>query len=96
MGAIYAEMGDYNQSLLWYERAAQRLLDRPKAMRSIGKILARLGDYGEARVAFEESIRQSNYLRVDDLMRLAICLGKLGKEEAACEIEELAWKLAWK
>jgi hypothetical protein len=34
----------------------------------------------------------SNYLHVDDLTQLAACLRKLGKEQAACEVEEFTWK----
>lgn len=90
MGAIYAEMGNYNCALLWYERASGRLLERAQAMRAIGRILMKIGDYGEARFAFEEAIRHLNYRHVDDLKQLAACLRKLGRERDAYEVEQLA------
>lgn len=59
----------------------------------IGKTLVKLGDYREAAVALERSIRYSSYVGEEDLSLLAGCLRKIGKERAANEVERTGNRL---
>jgi tetratricopeptide (TPR) repeat protein len=90
MGDVLAEKGDLDGALIWYERAGQQIADRAGALRAMGRTLMAMGDYREARSAYEQTIRWSGVLRIDDLHRLSECLRRLGRERAAQDVERQA------
>jgi tetratricopeptide (TPR) repeat protein len=92
LGEIHSQMGDLDEALRCYESGVQRLrcggsLDR--LMRGMGRTLAALGDDEEARPVFEQAIRRSRYLHVEDLQQLVECYRRLGDEPAAKKLSAL-------
>jgi tetratricopeptide (TPR) repeat protein len=88
MGHVYAAEGDYERALLWYERDLGGT--NPFAtLRLLGETLMQLGDYREASQMLDQAIRLAPYVRVEDMRHLAECLRKIGKEQAAGEVEQL-------
>ena len=93
LGDVYAESGDLESALLSYERALQRHRDKT-ILSAAATILMELGDYREARVLLRQAIQTANYLRVEDLQKLAACCRRLGDERGALKAERLADRIA--
>ena len=55
MGKIYAEVGDYDQALRWYDQAA-RGMDRTPALREIARLFRETGHYREAASNLQQAI----------------------------------------
>jgi len=92
LGEVYFADNQYASALRWYDTAAQNRRERADALRAVGRALIALGDYREAGVAYEQSIRMTKFVRPEDLRQLAQCLHKTGRANAAAEIELLASK----
>jgi len=90
MGHVYFEEKEYELALEWYEAAAKYGNQRSVALRATGKTLICLGDYPEARAAYEAVIRLTPFVRPDDLLQMATCLHHMVQERAATELEILA------
>ena len=90
MGHVYFEDKEYELALQWFEAAIRPRNQRAVALRNIGKTLICLGDYPEARAAYEAAIRLTPFVRPDDLLQLAECLRHTQQERAAVEMEILA------
>lgn len=90
LGHVYFAAQNFDRALLGYEAAAQNRAQRPGAMRAAGLALIALGDYREARNAFEQAIRSGPFARCEDLIHLAECCRHCHQEDYAVEIEELA------
>ncbi len=90
LGHVYLATQDYDRALIWFEAAARNRQKRAVAMRAAGLVLIALGDYREARNAFEQAIRCSHFARYEDLIHLAECCRQCHKESLAAEIQQLA------
>jgi hypothetical protein len=79
MGAVHEAAGDLEIALGWYEWEASRYYsmrqDRP--FRAAARVLMRLGEYGEARIALAHAVRHSHYLHPEDVEALSECTGTL-------------------
>ena len=90
LGHVYFAAQDFDRALVWFEAAAQNRIQRAGAMRAAGVTLIALGDYREARKAFEQAIRSGPFARREDLIHLAECCRQCHQEGFAAEIEQLA------
>lgn len=90
MGDVLFEAGEHERALECYEKG---MMSRD-AMRAMGKSLMTLGDYAEARLALQQAIRFTSWVRAEDLLLLAECLRHLGEERAAAEAKQLAREYA--
>ena len=90
LGHVYFEDREYELALQSYEAAARHRSERAVALRAIGKTLICLGDYPEARAAYEQTIRLTPFVRPEDLLQLAKCLYQMQQERTAAELEVLA------
>lgn len=90
MADVLEWRGDLESAVLWSERAAKRVGERGSAMQTTAHYLMELQDFKEARVAWQQAIRLSPFVRWEDLEQLAICCRNLGQEEEALEAETLA------
>jgi tetratricopeptide (TPR) repeat protein len=90
MGLILELAGEDDSALLWYEREAARHGQRAPAMRRIAELLEKMQDYREARVAWQQAIRLSPFVRWEDLEELAECCRNLGRAEESAEALTLA------
>jgi tetratricopeptide (TPR) repeat protein len=90
LGHVCFAAQEYDVALRWYDAAAQDRLHRADALRAAGSALIAQGDHREARVAYEQAIRLTPFVRPEDVLQLAHCLRETRGERAAAAIEQLA------
>lgn len=89
MGAVREATQDLEEALGWYEWEASRFtsIRQDQPLRAAARVLMELGEFGEARVAIENAIRQSQFLHPEDVECLEKCL-QPGKDRHALIREE--------